>query len=125
MNRLKQFRSIPVSVILVGMLLLGACGDRGDKGPEPVDLDLAATRYLELALALSAHDPHLVDSYYGPTEAREQSLALPRSLAAGYLGRKRVSEFVTAHSGNSAPGSAWRVLREPQVAPVLHADLRN
>ena len=125
MNRLKQFRSIPVSVVLVGILLLGACGDRGAKAPEPIDLDSASTRYLELALALSAHDPHFVASYYGPAEAREQSLTSPRSPAAGYLGRKHVREFVTAHSENSAPGSAWRVLRELQVARVLPADLRN
>lgn len=61
-------------------ILLGACGDRGQKAPGPLSLDAAATRYLNLALALSTHDPHFVASYYGPADVREQALIEPGSL---------------------------------------------
>jgi hypothetical protein len=60
---------------------------------QPQDLDLLATHYVRLVLAVGSHDADYVDAYYGPPELREgtetMSLAEIQRQAAGLLASMR------------------------------------
>ncbi|MGH7498889.1 MAG: hypothetical protein ACREL3_08565 [Gemmatimonadales bacterium] len=61
-------------------LLLAAC-NRPAPPPDPARLDSVARRYVELVLAMGAHDANYVDAYYGPDSIRTRALAESLSVA--------------------------------------------
>ena len=47
----------------------------------PAPVDALARDYMQLTLAMGAHDSNYVDAYYGPAEMQAEAKAKPQSLA--------------------------------------------
>ena len=118
----------PASATLAALLsvrLLGAGTASDDNGPEPVDLDTAANRYINLSLALSAIDPHFVASFYGDARVREQALATPMSLREiADRARDTAAGISLIESSEDRETSGRREFLQAQLASVaVRADL--
>lgn len=68
-----------VAAYLFLLSILAACSTPSNTDPA-AQFDSFAERYVRLALALSVHDEHYVDAYFGPEEWREQAIAEAKSL---------------------------------------------
>jgi hypothetical protein len=83
--------------LLFALALAAAC--RSAAPPDPAALNPAATRYVQLVLALGQHDASYVDAYYGPDSLREaaarDTVSLPVIRAA--------AESLLAALGDTAP----------------------
>lgn len=118
-------RLAAISAVLLGCLAVSACGQRGADEQESVGLDAAAEKYLELALALSVHDPLFVVSYYGPTEARETAQAGSRALPEIGEQARRVAAAIGIHEQDEPAIVARRraALRAQLMSVAVRADL--
>ena len=89
-------RWLPPALLFV-LALAAAC--RSAAPPDPAALNPAATRYVQLVLALGQHDASYVDAYYGPDSLREaaarDTVPLPEIHAA--------AESLLAALGDTAP----------------------
>ncbi len=95
----------PAHLILV--LLLLACGRAAPPASDPAALDPVAHRYMELVLALGAHDANYVDAYYGPDSLRDRALA--ESLSVSQI--RRAADSLIRQLGDSTPAYSDSIVR--------------
>lgn len=119
MNSRMRKPAVTLVTCLAGTMLLLACGKPEQPAVIPIDLDVAAARYLDLGLALSSHDPHFVASYYGSSEIREQALAHPRSLEQiEEVARSTAAAITAAAPGEEAAVQGRRAFLVAQLGSV-------
>jgi hypothetical protein len=95
-------------------LLLAACAHQV---PAP-SMDVHATNYVRLALALGEHDADWVDAYYGDPAWREQAKSEKKSLAAVHGEASALRESVRA---TATPGERILALRRNYLLEQLEA----
>lgn len=110
---------------MLAVILLGACTENDQAARQPIDLDTAAARYIELALALSLIDPHFVASSYGEADLREQALATPRSLQEiSAAARDTANDISASDASEDLLDTARRASLKAQLTSVaVRADL--
>jgi len=89
----------------------------------------AARRYLDGEWDAGFTARWLINYRLLSTERARQRLAVFDTyrtfIAAGYLGRRSVRQYVARHAGDDSRAAAWKAFRDLLTTPVLPADLRN
>ncbi len=67
-------------VLLVGVVVMAACGKSSRSAPDVNPMDAIAESYVKLVLALGQHDAAYVDAFYGPPEWKTEAAAQKRPL---------------------------------------------